>query len=116
VRVNERSVELFFEGDFDPDDPFGLDDEDALAVGEFDEVVWLVGDEHGFVDEDGGFVGGHGGEAEGGVAGAVELAEGLSELFGGHGEGVGHMVKWGETWWSYGEVPFDSLADWISLR
>jgi hypothetical protein len=82
------SVDVFFEGDFDPDESIGFDDEDALAVGEFDEVIRLVGDEHGFVDDEDGLVGREACEAEGGVACAVEFFEGLSELVWGHVEPV----------------------------
>src|SRR5262249_30187028 len=36
--------------DADPRNPLGVEDEDGLAVGDLDEVVVLVGNEHGGLD------------------------------------------------------------------
>ena len=81
--VNEFLVHGF-EADAHPGDSFGLDDENALSVGDFDEVVGLVGDEHGPLDVEVGVVVGHVREGEVGVAFAVEFGQGFAELVGSH--------------------------------
>ena len=85
-----------FQSDAEPGDALGVDDEDGFAVGDLDQVVGLVGDEHGAVDGEDGEGLGHAGDGERGVAFAVELAEGLSELVGCHGGkealGTGHQA------------------------
>jgi hypothetical protein len=67
--------------DADPGDAFGVDDVDAGPVGELDEVIGLVGDEHGGVHDEGGLCRAER-KAGGSVAG--KFGEGLAELIGCH--------------------------------
>lgn len=67
--------------DLDPCDLGRVEYVDVLAVGEFDEVVRLVGKEHGVGDD--ALLGVQ--HVEHGVALAVEFAKGLTEFGDGHG-------------------------------
>lgn len=76
-----------FSSDSKPGDSFSVEDVDVFAVGEFDQVIRLVGNEHG-VGDDAGIglrdVVLSGAEVDVQVALTVEFAEGLSELVVGH--------------------------------
>ena len=51
-----------------------------MAIGEFDDVVWFIGDEHGVGDLESVVGLGDAVEDEGGLSLAFEFGEGLSEL------------------------------------